>query len=153
MKKSTFFNIFYKPSSFKKELGRKRYFSTGLLLIGALFVLLIVTSFFHPFSSRSREATLVIAYENDGRGRMFAGEVIDGMTILDALIVSSRAGQIELKYSLDSDGNLIIASLDGYDQKTSDKNLAFYLNQKKIDERFINSATIEPGDNIEIKLE
>lgn len=133
--------------------SKERYFSLGLLLVGVVFVFLLIITFFNPFNPKNREATLALSYENDGRGRVFTGEVIKNMTILEALIASSRAGQIELKYALGSDGKLIIAELDGYSREASGKRLVFYLNQKRIDEVLISSTTIKSADYIEVKLE
>ncbi len=125
----------------------------GLLWAGAVLIVLVAVNYFFPFLRQSKEATLVLAYEDGGKGRVFQGPVIDGMTILDALITSSKAGQIELKYGLNENGKMRINSLDGYDRATSEKILVFYLNNQKIDQELINSTPIKPGDNIEVRLE
>lgn len=123
----------------------------GISLIGAVFLFSIVAVFFNPFGTK--EATLLLAFENNGQGRMFTGEVVNGMTILDSLLVSSEAGQIKLIYHLDQNGKLIIEELDGYTAGASDKKLAFYLNGVKMATEEINRATISPGDKIEVRIE
>ena len=95
----------------------------------------------------------MLAFENNGQGRMFEGEVIENMTVLDALVVSSNAGKIELKYSVSADGKVFISGLDGYNRTTNPKKLVFYLNGFKIYDEQINSTIIKPGDNIEVRLE
>lgn len=133
--------------------SKSRYFLIGICFVGSVFLVLVVLAFFNPLLPQNGEATLLLAYENNGQGRMFTGKVVNGMTVLDALIVSSQAGQIGLKYDLDDDGRLVILQLDGYDSENSDKKLAFYLNQKRIDNRLIVSTTIQSDDYIEVKLE
>lgn len=138
-KKSTFTNIF----------SKERTFTVGILLIGLVFLIVLSAVYFF----QNREATLLLAFENNGNGRMFAGKVVGNMTILNALDVASKAGQIELKYSVSADGEVIINGLDGYDTSLSDKKMVFYLNGKRIEVEQINFVRIKPGDNIEVRLE
>ena len=75
------------------------------------------------------------------------------MSILDALIASSGAGQIEIKYSISAGGSVKISSLDGYDRNSTAKRLVFYRSDKRIEEAVINSIAVKPGDKIEVRLE
>ena len=84
---------------------------------------------------------------------MFQGEVIADMTILDALVASSEAGQIAFKYNMDEGNGVNIISLDGYSKALSGKQMVFYVNKKRVDERDIYTVKIKSGDTIKIKLE
>lgn len=126
-------------------------FFIGLSLVGAIFLVSLVAVFFNSF--KTKEATLLLAFENNGQGRMFTGEVVSGMTILDALLVSSEAGQIKLGYHPEQDGKLVIEELDGYTAGTSGKELVFYLNKGKVSVQEINRVAIHPGDKIEVRIE
>lgn len=142
LKKSMFINIFYK----------KRQLAMGSFLVLAVFIFLSVAVYFDLFALKPREASLLLSFEGI-KGRMFVGKVNEGMTILDALIVSSDAGRIRLEYSVSADGKVIIYGLDGYDAGSSDKKMIFYLDQRRIDLEQIGSVLIGPGDNIEVRLE
>lgn len=103
--------------------------------------------------AHSREATLYLAFENDGKGRMFSGEVVDGMTILDAVIASSEAGRIKFLYHIDKDGKLVVDGIDGYTPAVSGKEVLFRLNGAKIATDYIGKTRIKAGDRIEVYLE
>lgn len=142
LKKSIFINIFYK----------KRQLVIGSSLVAAVFIFMSAAIYFDFFIFKSKEASLLLSFEGN-KGRMFVGEVNEGMTILDALVVSSNAGQIRLKYNIGADGKVIIYGLDGYDPDSSDKKMIFYLDQRRIDTEQIGSVLISPGDSIEVRLE
>ena len=142
LKKSTFINILYKKSQLV----------IGGLLVIAVLIFLSAAIYFDLFTLQSKEASLLLSFEGD-KGRMFVGRVSEGMTILDALIVSSNAGQIRLEYSVSADGRVMIYGLDGYNPDSSDKKMIFYLDQRRIDVEQIGSVTIRPGDSIEVRLE
>ncbi len=126
----------------------------GAFLAGIVILIWSVINFLNVPSPKSQEAVLVLAFENEGRGRMFTGEVKEGMTILDALITSSEAGQIALKYNQDANKGVKITGLDDYyNSSTTNKSIAFYLNKSKVSEKDIYKVAIKPGDKIEIQLE
>jgi hypothetical protein len=153
MKKSFSTNIFSKPDYLSKKRGKEHIAIIGAFLVGIIVLIWSVVSFLNIPGVTSREATLILAFENEGKGRMFTGEVVDGMTILEALIASSEAGQIELKYSLDPNNGAKITGLNGYYSDSSGKNMVINLNENRISEREIYKVVIKPGDKIEIQLE
>ena len=83
---------------------------------------------------------------------MFQGEVIKNMTVLQALVASSRAGQIKLEYSIDPENHVVIDSLNGY-ARARDERLTFYLNGLQVSMSDISSTFIMAGDKIEVRLE
>lgn len=123
-----------------------RIFIAALLLAGFL------TMFSFNIMRSRQEATLVFALEDGKIDRMFQGRVIEGMTIFQALLASSRAGQITFKYYQNPKDEIIITELDGY-TKLHDKELVFYLNGIKINSGNINTIFIKGGDRIEIRPE
>lgn len=122
-------------------------------LFGAAVSVWLVVSFLISPDRYNREATLILAFENEGKGRIFQGEVVAGMTIFDALIASSEAGQIKLDYDMDSDNKIKIETLNGYYDILKDQYLVFYLNNGKIDRESIHTIEIKPGDTVEVRLE
>ena len=143
-----------KPTQYS-SFSFKPMSATGIILVLAAAIVLSGYLFSSKFWSQGRvggEATLILSFENGGKGRMFQGEVIDGMTVLSALIASSEAGQIKLQYSFNSENKAVIESLNGYSRDSKPK-ITFYLNNNHIDTGDINQIPINGGDIIEAKLE
>lgn len=141
--KSTIFSIFYKDFQIAVIAGL--LVLVGIVWLGSAIILPKIGN---------KEAALLLAFENEGKGRMFQGEVIEGMTILDALITSSEAGEIKLRYVMEENKNKItIMELNGYYASLSPGHLAFYLNSRKVGTEEIHSVLIKPGDKITVKLE
>ena len=122
-----------------------------VVFLGILLAVLFGLATFKLMNVQRQEATLLIAFDDESQ-RMFQGEVVEGMTVFQALVASSRAGQIKFKYSLDSKSSVVIEELNGY-TKTQDKKLVFYLNNSRVNTRNINSTYIKGGDKIEIRYE
>jgi len=122
-----------------------------IVLAGLVFTGFLTAIRFNILTIQRQEAVLLISFEN-GERRMFQGEVIEGMTVLQALAASSKAGQIKLEYSLNPENKVIIEELNGY-TKNQDKELVFYLNDSKIDSENINGIAINGGDRIEVRPE
>jgi len=139
-----------KKSIFSGIFSKNSYIPASIVTVAA--VGLLIWAGLTLLRSQPKEATLVIASREDGKQRMFTGEVIDGMTVLDALIASSEAGQIEFRYSLDKNGKLVIQKLNGYDSKVSSRELLFYLNGAGVGIGEIDKTIINSGDRIEIHL-
>ena len=139
-----------KKSIFSGIFSKNSYILASIVTVAA--VGLLIWAGLTLLRSQPKEATLVIASREDGKQRMFTGEVIDGMTVLDALIASSEAGQIEFRYSLDKNGKLVIQKLNGYDSKVSSRELLFYLNGAGVGIGEIDKTIINSGDRIEIHL-
>lgn len=139
------------------DIFYKNYKNTiflSLIIAVVLAVLLALISInFKLNRAYIGEAMLYLVFENDNRGRMFRGEVVDGMTILEALHASSQAGNISFNYFIDSDGRVVIKSIDGYSADSSKKSLVFYLNHSRIKPENIHSVVIKPGDLIKVALE
>jgi len=117
------------------------------LLITLAIVLLMVGGLAFYLSLKpkvnSDEAVLII---NSGEiKRAFAGQVIEGMTIFDALLVSARAGNFDFNYQ--EDAFLKIGQLEENLKKWN-----VYLNGKKI-ENSPNEVFIKSQDKIEFQFE
>lgn len=96
-----------------------------------------------------KEATLLIDF--DSEKRMFEGEVIEKMTVLDVLNASVNTGKIKLRYSVDTGNNTIVAEIDGH-SASDGKNFSFYINGKETASANINKIFVNPGDEIIVKL-
>lgn len=124
-----------------------------ILIIIATGAIFLFERFFdkEPFAADLENgAALFIDFDN--MQRMFTGEIVNGMTVLDALNASVAAGQINLRYYVDERNNTRVAEINDHntDGKTQ---FTFYINAKKIDASELNKTHIQPGDKITIKLE
>lgn len=97
-------------------------------------------------SPEQQYASLVLTHE--GETRKFEGEVVEGMTILDALNASTAAGNIELQYQLNADGSAKINQVNGY--LSEDKKAYFYLNKSEIKPEEVGRVAIKGGDTVEV---
>lgn len=116
--------------------------------------ILILERFYsrEPFlttENSGKEATLLIDF--DSEKRMFEGEVIEKMTVLDVLNASVNTGKIKLRYSVDTGNNTIVAEIDGH-SASDGKNFSFYINGKETASANINKIFVNPGDEIIVKL-
>lgn len=111
-----------------KKFSRQKYLWSAIVLAGIGFVLNL---FFSPPST----ASLLLKYE-DGGVRKFTGQVIEQMTIFDALVASSQEANFN---------NLL--SVEGLSERIRIK-----LNDHPVPVGMIKQTTIKGGDLIEIEL-
>ena len=146
-------------SSKKKSILSGISYKGLYVLLGVMVMAMVIAAViavwapksFTTSVSQAKEAVLILAFENEGRGREFQGEVVDNMTILDALIASAQAGDIDLDYKFTADNQINILELDGFNGEQ--KKLAFFVNGNQIDSAIIHKITLNPGDKVEVKLE
>ncbi len=61
-----------------------------------------------------QKANLVIDY-NNGQKKMFEGEVpMTGLTLYDALLLSTEAGNLNIEFSIDEDGKIHLVKIDNF---------------------------------------
>ena len=89
------------------------------------------------------EAALIINYGETKRA--FAGEVVEGMTISDTLLISAQAGNFDFDYK-----NGILKRIGQFEQ--NEKKWNAYLNGVKIEEP-LDKVFIKARDKIELKFE
>lgn len=122
------------------------------LALAGLLGFLIVSKIFPEFGLSS-EKTARLEIEINDQKRAFEGEVVGGMTVLDALQASVLAGNISFQYKPTNNGGLIINSLNGYNADKNARPILFYLNSVSVAAEKIGSTTISPGDTIIIVAE
>jgi len=110
-----------------------------LLVFISLLVFLILFLAFFLQKTEKKEATLTIDFGGN-KIRTFQGEVVEGMTLFDALLTSSQSGNFEFE----ANGGII--SIGGL-QNEGGKKWECFLNQKKV-EGNLNEILISPGDKI-----
>ena len=133
-------------SGFIKKLNKNFWLSVGLGVILAWFFFILISGI---ADLRSGEATLILVFGN--QERMFQGEVVDNMTVLDVLRAATKAGQINLEFVVDAD-RTSITKLDGH-LVGSEERFKFLLNGFLIEESDIHNKTVKAGDIVEIKLD
>lgn len=96
------------------------------------------------------EAAVFVDFDN--MKKIFTGEVVEKMTVLDALNASVAAGKIKLIYYVDENNNTQVLEINNHkaDKKTR---FNFYVNSQKLDQKEINKTYIQADDKIVIKLE
>ncbi len=124
-----------------------------MITLGALiFYFLVFSGLLFDSKFKNYETAHLEISIGDHR-RAFEGEVVEGMTVLEAIQASALAGNIALNYTMDKNNEPVVISLDGYDNSKSKKILSFYVNDQKIDSKKIHLTSIADGDTIVIKSE
>ncbi|MBI2057701.1 MAG: hypothetical protein HYT63_01830 [Candidatus Yanofskybacteria bacterium] len=85
-----------------------------------------------------------------GDARAFSGEVVKGMTILDALLASAESANFRVEYLIEKE-NLENLLINGLSDSLSVAWQA-YLNGKSVNIKNLNSIKIKSGDLMEFKL-
>lgn len=139
-----------KKSLKAKNLLKNRDFWAVVLIIVVGFY----TGFFRDlFVAPSKADTAYLEIDFGNKKRAFEGELIGEMSILDAVLASSRAGDLEFKYALIDDQTDIL-KVNGYvEDGLNEKTLNFYLNGEKIKTSEIHKIKIKSGDDILVRFE
>jgi hypothetical protein len=109
------------------------------IFIFFLILLILFLAFFLQ-KTEKKEAVLQIDFGGN-KIRTFQGEVVEGMTLFDALFVSSKSGNFE--FEADDGGIISIGGL----RSEGGKKWECFLNQKKVEKK-LNEVFISPGDRI-----
>lgn len=100
-----------------------------------------------PEGTRLGENKASLLIDFGVKKRMFVGETVDNMTVLDALNFSADGNNVE--YKLDNTKNYL-AAVDGF--ANDGKIWATYLNGIK-QAKTINEIVVKAGDEVELKFE
>ncbi|MDO8496011.1 MAG: hypothetical protein Q7S43_00980 [bacterium] len=136
-----------------------RYFRKNILdslLAVVILVLIFILAYsFDPEVFRlSNHRVAYLEVNDNGIRRAFEGEVVGGMTVLDALDASALAGNINFKYEIDRKSNeLHIITLDGYSATKTPREAMLFLNLVRVDISKIHAIPLSFGDRILIRLE
>lgn len=113
------------------------------ILIAGLLLIAIVRA--NPYEDH---ASVLIDF-GDAR-RMFEGEVMQGMTVLDALNASVIAGNIPFRFMISRDQTKIL-TIDGHEDPLGTRP-DVYMNGRAVDARVLHRTYINPQDAITVKL-
>ena len=131
---------------------KKHLFGQIMLLIALVGIIsFFKLSFDFSGGNTPGLATLFINFEAEKR--LFEGEVVKDMTILDALSAAVSVGKIKLNYAIDNSGNVNIMEIDGHVNGIGNKYFVFYLNSQKVAIKDLNKEVVHGGDRIEIGFE
>lgn len=131
----------------KKEFSIKKNLFSLIVLVAIMLALDFFTPGFDLLVfkfGRAATASLVIDYGKEGI-RQFTGEVVQKMTIFDALMASSRAG-LKVDYTSNGSG-LTFLSIDGRSGPVKIK-----VNGRLILVEELNKISLTSGDLVEIEL-
>ena len=133
-----------------KKLLKNRDFWIVILVVIIGFYTGFFSNLFNP-PPKSNTAYLEIDFGD--KKRAFEGEITEDMSILDAVLASSRGGEIEVKYALINDQTNILKINDHTEDGLSRKTWTFYLNGEKIRTSEIHQVKVKPGDKILVRFE
>ena len=134
---------------FKSLLKNRDFWIVILVVIFGSY-----TGFFsNLFNPPPKPDTAYLEIDFGDRKRAFEGEIIGDMSILDAVLASSRAGELEFKYALINDRTDVLIINGHAEDGLNEKNWKFYLNGMKIDASEIHRVKIKSGDRILIRFE
>lgn len=141
-----------KPHLYLSYYRKQILFGLLIVLVVLAGLLVIFSSgilsnpnFFRPVTSIAR-----LEIDIDGHKRAFEGEVIDGMTVFEALQASALAGNISFNYAINNDSKLVVKSLDGYEAEKVKKPPTILLNSTPVETEKIHLTPIKAGDIVEI---
>lgn len=97
------------------------------------------------------QAAIIIDFGSKGSERLFRGEVVKDMSLLDALLVSARAGNLELEIGGET-GTEVILKIDGLADGKDGGSWNYYLAGAKI-EKSLSVQTVNPGDRFKFVYE
>lgn len=130
-----------------------KIFKEPLLIISilmAVFILAAISLISSPsVLFNNSKATLVLSMDNSNR--VFEGEIIEGLTLLDILNLTTTAGNIKFKYAIEEGGKVKIMVIDGHIIDGISDNLSVLVNSRSIEITSLNRIVIKPGDKIELK--
>ena len=109
----------------KKHKTNKLFVAIAIptTLIVAFYVLAVSSDIISP--SKKQMATMLII-SNESHTRMFTGEAISQMTILEALFASAKGGEIKISYSVNKHNNVYVSSIDNVINGSNNKYWYFY---------------------------
>ncbi len=134
------------------ELAVKRKKSSDdhhVLLWQVILVLVVVCGMIVLNRVSAHDARLTIDFGDHQRA--FEGEVIQNMTVLDALRASVAAGRINLTFEVAHD-QTIITAFDGHSNPLGPGQISFTLNGQPINATEIHKIPVHPKDHIMVML-
>lgn len=141
----------------KKELKIKLITLAVLLGLILIFQFFLSNTFLFNYKEKqnnvllaAKSADLVVEY-GSGKSRRFSGEVVDGMTVLSAILATDAGAALKFKYKTDN-RSVIINSLDGYPGAKHKGSWSVSINRQPIDLSKINQTEVKSGDLIEFKF-
>jgi len=102
-------------------------------------------------SNKNFIATLSLNFDNVNR--FFEGEVLEDMTMLDALNMATTVGKIKFNYILNDQNLTLIMEINDHKNETGDRKFLFFINDKKIDSEDLNKVLVKAGDSMVITYE
>lgn len=138
------------PAAILIRTGSKRSFAVDHALIAQIILVAVFVGALFVLDGLSRNhATLTL--QVGSQQRMFQGEVVPGMTLLDALNASALAGHIPLKFFIDQNNKTRIVSIDSYSEVMDDK-IQFFVNERLIPLEAIHTVPVNARDEIEVTI-
>ena len=120
-------------------------------LVVVILVFGFYTGFFKDLFLSSSLGYLEIDYGKEKR--VFRGELPWQMSVLDALLASSRGGNFDVRYAILNDQTDILKVNGLAEDGLNEESWHFYLNGQRVETGQIHKTKIKPGDKILVKFE
>jgi hypothetical protein len=139
------------PSAALVRTGSKGGFALDHALIAQIILVAVFIGTLFVLDGLSRNyATLTL--QVGSQQRMFQGEVVPGMTLLDALNASALAGRIPLQFLIDQNNKTKIIVLGSFGEVVDEK-IQFFVNQRLIPLEAIHTVPINARDRIDVTID
>ncbi|MDP2647890.1 MAG: hypothetical protein Q8P35_01450 [Candidatus Yanofskybacteria bacterium] len=115
-----------------------------------IIAILGVLGFLYLVSPTPGEATLVFDLGN--QSRTFKGDVVQNMTVLDALNAASIAGNITFQFVVDENNGIRVIALDQYTFSAGADGLIIFKNDERLELSRLNQIIIRPNDRITVRV-
>jgi hypothetical protein len=120
------------------------------IIVWQIVAVVVLVAALLVFEELNRK-TATLTIDIDGEKRTFQGEIVEGMTMLDALNASVLAGGIKLQFAIEDNGAKIL-EFDGYVSEEANSDVYFYLNSEVMSIYEINKAFLRKDDHVLVRV-
>ncbi|WKZ26969.1 MAG: hypothetical protein QY311_02425 [Candidatus Paceibacterota bacterium] len=124
----------------------------------SMFVQLLIVAVFLGaliVSGGGDQGTAQVAFALPQGTRVFEGDVVRGMTLVDALNAAAMAGNITLRFAIDEGRGMRIMALDGIATRSAQVAVPVKImrNTQAVDVSKAHAVPIRPGDMVSVSLD
>ena len=139
--------LFSKMKSKQSHISSiKKYLDKVQALLVLIFALVILLAAWVIFKLPIGTTTATLVLDMGTEKRTFEGDASGNMTILDTLVASTAAGNVDLNYTFDQNGQIQIINLNDHSTYDPSTHFAFFLNSRPVNVSRINNLKVKPGD-------
>jgi len=142
-----------KEGKIKKVFKNRNFWLIMAVLLYGFYSGFFLDLFGYPAGREISSGMARIEIDFGDARRVFEGDVLPDMSILDALLAAAQAGGFEIRYAILDDHTDIIKINDYSEDGLNARNWRFELNGEKIGAAEIHKVKIRSGDKISARFE